>query len=117
MDLSKVALRYWFSGESGSASYGTSCDYAVLGCGKVTHRVTPSGSAGPGADHYLEVGFTGGSLAPGASTGELQLRLNKADWSSFDETDDYSRAANTAFADASKVGVYVNGALSAGTAP
>ncbi|WP_443050262.1 GH12 family glycosyl hydrolase domain-containing protein [Streptomyces sp. NBC_00236] len=116
VDLSKVSLRYWFSGESGSASYGTSCDYAVIGCGTVTHRVASAGSA-PGADHYLEVGFSGGSLAPGASTGEMQLRFNKADWSSFNETDDYSRAANTAFADASKVGVYVNGALTAGTAP
>lgn len=117
VDLSKVSLRYWFSGESGSASYGTSCDYAVIGCGAVTHRVAQSGAAATGADHYLEVGFTGGSLAPGASTGEMQLRFNKADWSSFDETDDYSRAANTAFADASKVGVYLNGALTAGTAP
>lgn len=117
VDLSKVTLRYWFSGEAGSASYGTSCDYAVIGCGTVTHRVVPAGSARPGADHYLEAGFTGGTLAPGASTGEMQLRFNKADWSSFDETDDYSRAANTAFADASKVGVYVNGTLSAGTAP
>lgn len=117
VDLSKVSLRYWFSAESGSASYGTSCDYAVIGCGALTHRVAQAGAAGTGADHYLEVGFTGGSLAPGASTGEMQLRFNKADWSSFDETDDYSRAANTAFADASKVGVYLNGALTAGTAP
>lgn len=116
VDLSKVTLRYWFSGES-AASYGTACDYAVIGCGTVTHRVVTAGSGGPGADHYLEVGFTGGSLAAGASTGEMQLRLNKADWSAFDETDDYSRATNTAFADASKVAVYVDGALSAGTAP
>lgn len=116
VDLSEVTLRYWFSGESGTASYGTSCDYAVIGCGSVTHRVAAAGSR-PGADHYLEVGFTGGSLAAGASTGELQLRLNKADWSAFDETDDYSRAANTAFADASKAGVYINGALVSGTAP
>lgn len=117
VDLSKVTLRYWFSGESGAASYGTACDYAVIGCGTVTHRVQPSGSAAPGADHYLEVGFTGGSLAAGASTGEIQLRLNKTDWSVFDESDDYSRAVNTAFADASKVAVYINGALVSGTAP
>ncbi|WP_370375225.1 GH12 family glycosyl hydrolase domain-containing protein [Streptomyces laculatispora] len=117
VDLSKVSVRYWFSGESGAASYGTACDYAVIGCGTVTHRVRPSGSPGPGADHYLEVGFTGGSLAAGASTGEIQLRLNKADWSAFDESDDYSRAVNTVFADAPKVAVYVNGVLTSGTAP
>ncbi|MFD7867447.1 cellulose binding domain-containing protein [Streptomyces sp. NPDC059783] len=117
VDLSTVTLRYWFSGESGPDSYGTACDYAVVGCGTVTHRVVRAGSAAPGADHYLEVGFTGGTLAPGASTGELQLRFNKADWSAFDETDDYSRGTNTAFADAARTGVYVNGTLASGTAP
>lgn len=117
VDLSTVKLRYWFSGETGAGSYGTACDYAVVGCGSVTHRVVSPGSARPGADHYLEVGFTGGSLAAGASTGELQLRLNKTDWSAFNEADDYSRATNTVFADASKVAVYVNGTLTAGTAP
>ncbi|MFG2652476.1 cellulose binding domain-containing protein [Streptomyces sp. NPDC048436] len=117
VDLSKVTLRYWFSGESGAATYGTACDYAVIGCGAVTHRVVSAGSGKPGADHYLEVGFTDGSLAPGASTGEMQLRLNKSDWSNFNETDDYSRATNTAFADAPKVAVYVNGALASGTSP
>ncbi|MFC8225401.1 cellulose binding domain-containing protein [Streptomyces sp. NPDC057287] len=117
VDLSKVTLRYWFSGESGAASYGTACDYAVIGCGSVTHRVVSAGSGKPGADHYLEVGFTGGSLAAGASTGEMQLRLNKSDWSAFNETDDYSRATATTFADTSKIAVYVNGARVAGTAP
>lgn len=117
VDLSKVSLRYWFSGESGTASYGTACDYAVIGCGTVTHRVRPAESPGPGADHHLEVGFTSGSLAPGASTGEIQLRINKADWSAFDESDDYSRTADTAFADTSKVAVYVDGDLVSGTAP
>ncbi|MYQ80456.1 hypothetical protein GTW64_25400 [Streptomyces sp. SID4923] len=116
VDLSTVKLRYWFTPESGAAGFGTACDYAVVGCGNVTHTVKQAGTAA-GASHYLEVGFTGGSLAPGASTGEIQLRFNKSDWSAFDEADDYSRAANTAFTDASKVGVYVNGALSSGTAP
>ncbi|MFD6422032.1 hypothetical protein ACFWEP_08630, partial [Streptomyces sp. NPDC060198] len=68
---------------------------------------------------YLEVGFTGGAgtLAAGASTGELQLRLNKSDWSNFSESDDYSRGTNTAYADSAKVGAYVAGALAWGTAP
>ncbi|MET8414447.1 cellulose binding domain-containing protein [Streptomyces sp. NPDC005098] len=115
--LSDVTVRYWFSGESGATTYSTNCDWAAIGCGSVTHRVVSSAGAGPGADHYLEVGFGSGSLAAGASTGEIQLRLNKTDWSNFNEADDYSRATNTAYADASKVAVYVDGTLVRGTAP
>ncbi|MFC9675743.1 hypothetical protein [Streptomyces sp. NPDC056949] len=49
-----------------------------------------------GADHYLEVGFGSGSLAAGASTGEIQLGPSKTDGANVDEADDYSRATNTA---------------------
>jgi hypothetical protein len=117
VDLADVTVRYWFSGESGATTYSTNCDWAAIGCGGVTHRVVPSAGAGQGADHYLEVGFGSGSLAAGASTGEIQLRLNKTDWSNFDEADDYSRSTDTAYADASKVAVYVDGTLGWGTAP
>ncbi|MFJ9682074.1 glycoside hydrolase family 6 protein [Streptomyces sp. NPDC101194] len=117
VDLSTVKVRYWFTPEAGASTFGTACDYAVLGCGNVTHGVSSSGSTAPGASHYLEVGFGGGSLAAGASTGEIQLRLNKSDWSNFDETDDHSHATNTAYADASKVAVYTAGTLTWGTAP
>jgi hypothetical protein len=65
----------------------------------------------------LEVGFTGGTLAAGASTGDIQLRFAKADWSPLDETNDYSRGTNTAFADWSKVAVFVNGTRVWGTSP
>lgn len=111
-----MKLRYWFTPESGSSTFGTSCDYAVLGCGKLSLAVKTNGSSA-GASHYLEVSFGSGSLAAGASTGEMQLRLNKSDWSNFNEADDYSYGTGTSFADASKVGVYTAGALSWGTAP
>ncbi|MFG2626474.1 glycoside hydrolase family 6 protein [Streptomyces sp. NPDC048473] len=117
VDLSTVKVRYWFTPEAGASAFSTACDYAVIGCGNVTHGVSSSGSPAAGASHYLEVGFGSGSLAAGASTGEIQLRLNKTDWSNFNEADDYSRATNTAYADASKIAVYAGGALSWGTAP
>lgn len=116
VDLSTVKVRYWFTPESGASTFGTACDYAVVGCGTLTHSVKTAGSAA-GASHYLEVGFGSGTLAAGASTGEIQLRLNKGDWSNFDESDDYSRSATTSYADAPKIGVYVTGALAWGTAP
>ncbi|MFI8790459.1 glycoside hydrolase family 6 protein [Streptomyces sp. NPDC055105] len=117
VNLSTVKVRYWFTPEAGASTFSTACDYAVLGCGTLTENVTASGSPAAGASHYLEVGFGSGTLAAGASTGEMQLRFNKTDWSNFDEADDYSRSTNTAYADASKIGVYVGGTLSWGTAP
>ncbi|MEV0784391.1 glycoside hydrolase family 48 protein [Streptomyces sp. NPDC050423] len=119
VDLSTVTVRYWFSSDGGASTFGTYCDYAALGSANITHQVVAAAGPGTGADRYLEVGFTGGAgtLAGGASTGELQLRLNKSDWSNFDESDDYSRATNTVYGDASKVAAYVGGTLAWGIEP
>lgn len=119
VNLSKVTVRYYFSSGSGAPTYSTWCDWAVLGCGTLTHRVVAMSSPKAGADHYLEVGFaaTAGSLAPGASSGEAQLRFNKSDWSNFSEADDYSRGTNTSFADAPKITVQLDGQTVYGTNP
>ncbi|MGW4495900.1 glycoside hydrolase family 6 protein [Streptomyces sp. NPDC004376] len=117
VDLSKVTVRYWFTGDAANAGYQTWCDYAQVGCATVKTTVTALPAARTGADHTLDVTFTSGSLAPGANTGDLQLRLAKADWSAFDETDDYSRGTGTSYADAPKVTVYVSGTLVWGTEP
>ncbi|MGW0087339.1 cellulose binding domain-containing protein, partial [Streptomyces sp. NPDC003393] len=119
LDLSTVTLRYYFTGETGASTCNTSVDYAALGSSDVKLKVVAMPTAEAGADHYLEVGFTtgAGTLAAGQSTGDIQARFNKSDWSAFDESDDYSRATNTAYADTTKVTAYVNGTLAVGTEP
>ncbi|MEU6242760.1 glycoside hydrolase family 6 protein [Streptomyces sp. NPDC047024] len=117
VDLSKVTVRYWFTGDAASAGYQTWCDYAQIGCSAVRTAVTALPAARTGADQTLDVTFTSGSLAAGANTGDLQLRVAKADWSAFDETNDYSRGTGTSYADAPKVTVYVGGTLAWGTEP
>ncbi|WP_093698688.1 glycoside hydrolase family 6 protein [Streptomyces sp. 2231.1] len=117
VDLSRVTVRYWFTGESSSAGFQTWCDYAQVGCSTVKTSVTTLPAARTGADHSLDVTFASGSLAAGANTGDIQLRLAKADWSDFNETDDYSRGTGTSYADAAKVTVYVGGTLVWGTEP
>ncbi|MER6334521.1 endo-1,4-beta-xylanase [Streptomyces sp. NPDC001034] len=119
VDLSKVTIRYYFTGDGGASTFSAWCDYAAVGCSNVTQKVVALSSPKSGADHYVEVGFTSGAgtLAAGANTGDIQSRVSKTDWSNFSESDDYSYATNTAYADATKVTVYVDGILASGIEP
>ncbi|GGS67971.1 hydrolase [Planobispora rosea] len=111
--LSQVKIRYYFTGET---SYRFACSWAVVSCSTVTGHFVPLASPAPGADRYLEVGFTSGTLAPGANTGDMQLRFHRADWQNFTQSDDYSfGASRTSYADWDKVAVYVGGQLAWGT--
>jgi endoglucanase len=99
VSLSRVKLRYWFTRDGGSTTVNTWCDWAQIGCGAITRAV---------GDGYLQVGFTGGTLAPGAATGDIQLRFSKADWSPFDETNDASYGTNRTYAETDKITITVN---------
>ncbi|GAA2015810.1 cellulose binding domain-containing protein [Catenulispora yoronensis] len=117
LSLSTVKIRYYFTADSVS-SYQFACEWAQVGCGNITGTVGTLASPTATADHYLEVGFTGGTLAPGASTGDLQLRLNAAGWASVNQRNDYSfNAAQTAYGPSSTITLAVNGAIVSGTAP
>lgn len=107
IQLNQVAIRYYLTG---TETYRFACSWAVVGCSTVTGRFVRQS----GADQYLEVGFTSGALAPGANTGDLQLRFYRADWQSFTQSDDYSYGPGTAYANWDKVTVHVNGALAWG---
>ncbi|MFC6081819.1 cellulose binding domain-containing protein [Sphaerisporangium aureirubrum] len=116
--LSGVKIRYYFKADSASQQYRFACSWAVVSCSTVTGTF---GAISPGtatADRYLEVGFTAGTLAAGAQTGDLQLRFYRADWQRITQSDDYSFGpARTTYGDWTKVTVYQNGTLLWGTAP
>ncbi|MFI9770184.1 cellulase family glycosylhydrolase [Streptomyces sp. NPDC052415] len=114
--LDAVTVRYYFT-RDGSASVSAWCDYAAVGCAQVKLRVVPLATAVPGADAYLEVSFTGGSLAAGGNSGDIQLRMSKADWSNFNEANDYSRTTSTTYSDAPAVPAYTGTTLAWGTPP
>ncbi|GAA3494733.1 cellulose binding domain-containing protein [Streptomyces prasinosporus] len=120
VQLSQVKVRYYFRADSPGASYRFACSWAVKGCSAVTGTfgtlARPTGTA----DRYLEIGFTpsAGSLAPGADTGDMQLRFHRADWQTMRQGDDYSfNGSQTSYADWNKVTARIGGATVWGTAP
>jgi hypothetical protein len=102
--LSSITVRYYYSKE-GSAAEEFHVDYAPMGSGNLT------GSFQTG---YLEVGFTSGagSIPASGQTGQIQLRFNKSDWTSYDQSNDYSFDASvTSLTDYEKITLYQNGQL------
>ncbi|MBG0822702.1 hydrolase [Planomonospora sp. ID91781] len=111
--LAQVKIRYYFRGET---AYRFACSWAVVGCSTVTGRFVPLADPVPAADRYLEVGFTSGTLAPGADTGDLQLRFHRTDWQNFTQSDDHSfGASRTVYGDWDRVTVHLDGRLVWGT--
>jgi endo-1,4-beta-D-glucanase Y len=115
--LSEVALRYYFTKEAGSALV-FNCDYAAVGCSNLIATFIPLPTPVNGADTLLEIRFKSGTLQPGASTGEIQIRLNKGDWSPFNEANDYSYNSNLrTFADWNRIVIIRSNAVVWGVAP
>ncbi|GAB3973162.1 cellulose binding domain-containing protein [Actinoallomurus acanthiterrae] len=115
VDLSHVTLRYYFTADG--ASYRFACAWAVLGCGKINGTVGQLAAPSATADRYLQISFTGGTLAPGADTGDIQLRLWRSDWQPVDQGDDYSFAPQSAYTTWNKVAAYQDATLVWGVPP
>ncbi|WP_375448385.1 cellulose binding domain-containing protein [uncultured Fibrella sp.] len=112
----QVTVRYWFTAEQ-FAPINTFIDYAQLGNGKVkANYVRPEG-ARAGADGYVEYSFDPSAGSLGANSGPIQSRFAKQDYTNFNQSDDYSFAANNAYTANQKITVYRNGQLVWGTEP
>jgi hypothetical protein len=109
-----LTVRYWFTPE-GTQALNSYIDYAQLGNSNVSIIFGKAGS-----ETYAELRFkaTLGTLAPLSSTGNVQYRLAKADWSNFTLTNDFSyQAAASALAENTHVTVYQKGQLIYGQEP
>lgn len=120
--LSELKIRYWYTIDTDQMQT-FHCDYALFGCANLTGAFTRLPGDSPNktatSDTFVEVGFTGnaGNL-PGGGQGDMYLRINKNDWSDYNEVNDYAYNGNlTTFAPWKNITVYRNGALIAGLEP
>lgn len=115
-----MKVRYYFKADSPGDSYRFACSWAVRGCSVVTGTFGTLSNPTATADRYLEIGFTqaAGTLAPGADTGDLQLRFHRTNWQTVRQSDDYSfNGAQTSYANWDRVTAQLAGATVWGTAP
>jgi cellulose 1,4-beta-cellobiosidase len=121
VSLSQVKIRYWYTRENNSQAQSFACDWAQIGCASLTSSFVMLSPVRPSANAYVELGFTSGTLAAGAQTGPMQLRVYNADYSNYTESNDYSYSlsgtAPLSFIDWSRVTIYVGGVLVWGTEP
>jgi len=119
-DLASLTVRYWYTSD-GSASQAYACDYAALsgGCSALSAQFVAMPQAKTNADHYMEVSFSSGTIAPGGQTGDLQLRFHDTNYAvTFTQTNDWSfDASKTAYAAWTNVTLYRSGALVWGAEP
>ncbi|GAB3740742.1 cellulose binding domain-containing protein [Spirosoma lituiforme] len=117
MQYGDLSVRYWFTAE-GSQSLNYWIDYAKLGNPNATGRFVRNVGRS-NADTYLElkVNASVGMLYPLGTTGNIQCRITKADWSNFTETNDHSYKAAGAMAENDRVTIYYKGQLICGTEP
>ncbi|MGW6293963.1 cellulose binding domain-containing protein [Streptomyces sp. NPDC055058] len=118
--LSQVRIRYYFKADAPDAAYRFACSWAVRGCSAVTGTFGTPAHPTATADRYLEIGFTAaaGSLAPGADTGDVQLRFHRSTWQPVRQSDDHSFSGDrTAYADWDRVTAHLGGETVWGAAP
>ena len=119
--LGELTMRYWFTADGWTDPLVSFCDYAMVGCDKLTMSFHPVSPARFGADSYLEVVFApaDGNLAAGGGQTVVQARFGTApSVFQFYQVNDFSfDPSKLAYADWPKVTLYRAGTLVWGAEP
>ena len=112
-----LSIRYWFTADGGQ-NLNHWIDYAKLGSGNIDGQFV--GNLGLNkADTYFELKVKPilGMLYPLSSTGNIQYRITKTDWSNFNEINDYSFKTASGADTNSRITVYYKEKLVYGSEP
>ena len=114
---SDITARYWFTSE-GTSPLHFWIDYAKIGNSAISGTFTSVNPVRTNANTYLElrVNPVANTLYPLTSTGTIQYRITKSDWSSFNQLNDYSYQAGP-MAENDNVTIYYQGQLVYGAEP
>jgi uncharacterized protein YjdB len=117
VDYADLSVRYWFTAD-GTSSLNHWMDFAQLGAGNIAGQFV-TGQQFVNADSYFELkpAASLGKLYPLSSTGNIQYRISKADWSSFDQSNDYSYKAAAPLVENNHITLYYKGQLIYGQQP
>jgi hypothetical protein len=113
--LSQLAIRYYFTLENPD-SLNYFCDWAAMDCKNVRHQFILIS----GGNACLELTFAAeaGAILPGGSSGEVQSRFAKSNWSDLVQSGDFSFDPNKGvYADWDRITVWRNGVLVWGVEP
>jgi len=113
-----ITARYWFT-EDGSQSLNYWVDFAKQGNANINGNFVKVNPILNGADTYFElaVNASAGTLYPLSTSGNIQYRISKLDWSNFNELNDYSYLPKDIMKENSHITVYYKGQLIYGTEP
>ncbi|MCF2944656.1 glycoside hydrolase family 9 protein [Paenibacillus tarimensis] len=117
--LSGLTIRYYFTAD-GDVPQTFNCDWAAADCANLVGTISKLPESRQGADHMLEISFKSqaGSIPAGGTSGEIQTRNHKSNWTSYNEADDYSYdPGKSSFAEWDRVTLYRDGTLVWGIEP
>ncbi|GAB3690455.1 hypothetical protein GCM10027592_07730 [Spirosoma flavus] len=118
VNYADIKVRYYFTSD-GTQPLNFYLDYAQLGSNNINGQFVRINPPLANADTYLELSVVNlPKLYPLTSTGNIEYRIGKQDWSQFNQSNDYSYLNGTNPMTANnRVVVYVGGVRVWGTEP
>jgi hypothetical protein len=124
INLSELSIRYWFTGDGYTTFNTNDCWNPSVLCSNMTRSIVPNPNPKPLANYYFLITFSSGAgtLSPGVTTADIQVRFYETDWHSLDQSNDYSFSSDSAYISPnfglnSHITAYINSTCMFGTEP